>query len=323
VTTTVHRRTFLLGAAGLAGGVLAGCGASANPRPGGTGASSPSNGVSHAVPRKGGSLTFGVSGEETGFSPTTARFDGIGVMYARTVFDPLCIISNTGSVVPYLAESVVPNADHTEWTVTLRPGVVFHDGSPCDGAALLKNFEAALDSILLGLTLKPTVIGFNQVGPRTVVVHMATPWVSFPYYLAGSVGGQVAYVVAPAMLDAPNGGTDNPIGTGPFRFKEWNPNVNFTATRNERYWRPGLPYLDSITFKPIIEPQALYESIESGSVDILATSTPQLIVQLRHNSRWSYADDSTQTIGEPNINCLMLNLEREPFSDPEVRLGAC
>src|SRR6202034_2882356 len=91
------------------------------------------NGVSTATPKKGGSLVFGVDAEESGFDPTQARYDEVGVMYARTVFDPLTIVTATGGWAPYLAESVVPNSDYTSAEVTLRPLLVFHDHPPCDG----------------------------------------------------------------------------------------------------------------------------------------------------------------------------------------------
>ena len=67
------------------------------------------NGVSTKTPKKGGSLVFGVDAEEQGFDPTQARFDEVGVMYARTVFDPLTIVTANGDWAPYLAQSVVPN----------------------------------------------------------------------------------------------------------------------------------------------------------------------------------------------------------------------
>src|SRR5580704_11229784 len=115
------------------------------------------NGVSRATPKKGGTLTFGVDAEEQGFDPTQGRFDEVGVMYARTVFDPLTIVLANGAWAPYLASSVVPNSSYTTWTVTLRPNLVFHDGTPCNGAALLTNFEAHAKSLLTGIVLKPTL----------------------------------------------------------------------------------------------------------------------------------------------------------------------
>ena len=161
------------------------------------------NGVTKATPKKGGSLVFGVDAEESGFDPTTARFDEVGVMYARTVFDPLTIILANGDWAPYLAESVVPNASYTSWTITLRPNLVFHDGTPCNGAALTTNLQAQAKSLLTGVVISPTLVSITQTGPLAVTITFKSPWVPFPYYLAGGIGGQIAYVVAPVHAGQP------------------------------------------------------------------------------------------------------------------------
>ena len=88
------RRTLLAGGAAAAAG-FAGASALGLGWDGIAGATTNGpgrNGVSKATPKKGGSLVFGVDAEESGFDPTTARFDEVGVMYARTVFDPLTVI---------------------------------------------------------------------------------------------------------------------------------------------------------------------------------------------------------------------------------------
>src|ERR1700761_4549058 len=146
------RRSVLLGGAAAVAGV-AGAGALGVGLDGIAGATTNGpgrNGISKAKPKKGGSLVFGVDAEESGFDPTQARYDEVGVMYARTVFDPLTIILANGDWAPYLAESVVPNSSYTAWTITLRPNVLFHDGTPCDGAALLQNLQAQSKSLLTG-----------------------------------------------------------------------------------------------------------------------------------------------------------------------------
>ncbi len=318
-----NRRTLLVGAAataaGLAGASALGLGVAGAASTNGPGR----NGISKAKPKKGGSLVFGVDAEESGFNPTTARFDEVGVMYARTVFDPLTIINAAGTWEPYLAQSVTPNADHTAWTITVRPNVVFHDGTPCNGAALLTNFEAQKASLLLGtLILVPILDSIAQTGPNAVTLTFKSPWVSFPLYLAGGIGGQSAYMCAPSMLSAPNGGTSQPVGTGPFVFKQWAPNSHFTATANPHYWRPGLPYLDEITFKPIIDENARAEALKSGTIDIMITDTPQIITQFRGNKQYAYIDDSTHVVGEPDMNCVLLNLGAPPFNNASVRKAA-
>ena len=315
------RRTLLAGGAAAAAGFAGASALGWDELVGATTNGPGRNGVTKRTPKKGGTLVFGVDAEEQGFDPTQARFDEVGVMYARTVFDPLTIVTASGGWAPYLAESVVPNSSYTSWTVTLRPNLVFHDGTPCNGAALLTNFQAHAKSVLTGIVINPTLQSITQTGPLAVTISFKSPWVPFPYYLAGGIGGQIAYVVAPSMLANPNG-TSHPVGTGPFVFKEWIPNDHFTATANPHYWRPGLPYLSQITFKPIPDESARSEALKTGTIDLMVTDTPQIITQYRGNRSYSYIDDSTKVAGEPDMFCVQLNCLAKPFNDPNVRRAA-
>ncbi len=204
--------------------------------------------------------------------------------------------------------------------MTLRPNLLFHDGTPCDGAALLQNFKAHQASALLGPVITPILENFAQTGPLSVVANFKSPWVAFPYYLAGGIGGQIGYPVAPAMLANPNG-TMHPIGTGPFVFETWVPNDHFTATRNHNYWRSGLPHLDSITYRPIPDAQSRSDALQSGSVDIIVNVTPQVTVQYRGNRQWSYTDDSGALVGEPDVNCLLVNTAAGPLANTKLRVA--
>jgi peptide/nickel transport system substrate-binding protein len=280
------------------------------------------NGISTAKPKRGGSVVMGTTAEEQGFNPATARFDNVGDMYARCVFDPLATITTDGSWAPYLAKSIVPNAEYTSWTITLRPTVFFHDGTPCDANALLANFEAQYNAALLGLVLKPIVATYKVTGPLSVQVNLKSEWIPFPFYLCGGTGGQAAYVMAPTMISAPTGGTDNPVGTGPYKFTKWVPNTHFTAVRNDRYWRPGFPYLDQITFKPIVDYTSRAEALAAGTIDLMCTDVPQNIITYRGNKQWSYVDDSNGVPGQPTMDFFMLNVAAPPFTTATVRLAA-
>ena len=208
----------------------------------------------------------------------------------------------------------MPNSSYTTWTITLRPNVLFHDGTPCNGAALLTNLQAQAKSVLTGIIINPTLNGITQTGPLSVAISFAKPWVPFPYYLAGGIGGQIAYVVAPSMLANPNG-TSHPVGTGPFKFKEWVPNDHFTATANPHYWRPACRTSPQITYRPIPNEESRAEALKSGTINLMITDTPQMIEQFRGNRSYSYIDDSTHVAGEPDMNCIQLNCLAKPFND--------
>jgi ABC-type transport system substrate-binding protein len=321
----IDRRSFLargtatgvgIAAIGASGGLLAACSS-------GSGSSSTTgaiathpNGVSTATPKPGGALVFGVDAEEKGFSPTQGTFDEVGILYARTVFDPLMILAADSTPQPYLAQSVTPNGDYTVWTITMRPNLVFHNGSPCDAAAVAANFAAHKASALTGPAIT-TIDTVTVTSPLVVTIIMKSPWVPFDYYLTGGIGGQFAFIAEPNWLNS-NSQT-NPVGTGPFVFQEWVPNDHFTATRNPHYWRSGYPYLDSITYKPIPDPDQLLSSLTSGSVDIMHSDTPNAISTLRSDTSLGYVDDSTNVAGESDMGCLLLNLDKPPFNNLKVR----
>jgi ABC-type transport system substrate-binding protein len=311
--TQFDRRSFLAGGLALGAGAAA-LGASGEPA-GAAGTNGPGrNGITTAKPVPGGSLTFGIDTEEGGFDPTTARWDEGGFLYGRTVFDPIAIVNASGGVEPYLAQSITSNADFTSFTITLRPGIVFHDGTPLDANALYLNLEKQVTSVLTG----PAFANFKSAsvtGPLAVTITMKSSWAPFPYYLAQA---QTGYIAAPSMLNSPSG-TSHPVGTGPFVFQDWVPNTHMTATKNPHYWRKGYPYLNSITFKPIIDPGARVNALETGEIDIMHTSSPNGLLQFRGDRRWSYYDNSGQVVGQPTVQCMMLNTAAAPFNNHTLR----
>ncbi len=325
----IDRRSFLargaLGAAGVAaagvgaGGLLDAC--SSGTGSGAPKVTGPRDGITSATPKRGGSLVFGTEDEDQSFDPATGRFDETGVLYARTVFDPLTIVAEDGSIQPYLAQSVTPNEDYSVWTIGVRPGVLFHDGTPCDAAAIAGSIEHFLTGEL-GITLSPSLAKTNAISvtsPDTVTITLIQPWVPFPAYLTGGIGGQGGYIIAPAMIANKKNGGMQPIGTGPFVFEDWEPNDHFTSKRNPHYWRPGYPYLDQITYRPITDADSRASSLEAGTIDIMHTDVPEVILQFRDNDAYNYIDDSQHVVGEPDMNFLMCNLSAEPVSNLKVR----
>jgi ABC-type transport system substrate-binding protein len=318
MTQSFDRRAFLAGGLALgAGAAVSGllpdgvAGANTTNGPG-------RNGITTAKPKRGGSLTMGIDTEEGGFNPSTARWDEGGFMYGRAVFDPIAIVNAKGQVEPYLAQSITSNADFTSFTITLKNGIVFHDGTPLDGQALYKNIEAQATSALTGPAFATNIKGVSVSGPMSVTITMKSSWAPFPFYLAQA---QTGYVAAPSMLAAPDGGTAHPVGTGPFVFQDWVPNSHMTATRNKNYWRKGYPYLDAITYKPILNASSRADALETGEVDMIHTNDPNGLLLFRGNKKYSYYDNSGQVLGQPTVQCIMLNTSTAPLNNRDLRVA--
>ena len=320
----IDRRSFL--ARGLAGatGVAAGLGGASLLSACGSGPPSSQTGtrggISRATPRRGGSLTFAVEAEQSSLDPALARFDESGVNYARAVYDPLTIIAADGSVQPYLAQSVTPNPDYTVWTIKTRPGVTFHDGTPCDATAVAASMNHYIKGELGIVTMQP-VDSVVATDAQTVTVNLKQPWIPFDYYLAGGIGGGVGYVVGPSVIaQAAQGNVQIvAVGTGPFKYSAWVPNDHFSLVRNPNYWRPGLPYLDAITYRPIPDPDSRANSLLAGTVDIMHTDVATSILQFQQNPSYGFLDDLQGVIGEPDMDFIMLNLQAPPMTDIRLR----
>lgn len=265
-------------------------------------------------PVSGGKVVIGVEAENDGLDPTTANLAAVGHSYAQAVFDTLTILNADGEYVPYLAESVEPNEDYTVWTIKVRSGVTFHDGAPLNADAVIRNLEGHLDSALTGTVLS-NVESVNKIDDLTTEVRMTTPWVAFNYYLSTQIG----YVAAPSMLDDPDGSL-HPVGTGPFVFDEWVPGQRFVLTKNPDYWQEGLPYVDELEFRPIVEGQARVSALQSGEIDLLHTSGAVPAIETLR-TLGSQVQIVEVTDGPTDENMGMFNTAAEPFDNLNARLA--
>jgi peptide/nickel transport system substrate-binding protein len=259
-------------------------------------------------------LVVGADSDIDGFLPSTNHWDNTGYTYAYCVLEALTAVAADGTWRPWLARTVTPNAEHTQWTFTLRPGITFHDGSPLDAAVVVANLEQVLASALTGQALSP-ITSVKPSDDMTVVIDCNSPFVSLPYFMTSQVG----FIVGRKQLDAKN--TQVPVGTGPFRYVSWVPNDHFTVTANRSYWRKGLPYLDGITFKPIFSDQSREEALRSGGLQIMASRDPHVIKDLGDNSSFTQINTLSGQVGEPDIDFIMLNTAVAPLNDLTVREG--
>jgi peptide/nickel transport system substrate-binding protein len=259
-------------------------------------------------------LVMGVEAEVDGFDPTQNRMDVTGLTYASTVYDALATFGKDNKVHPYLAESIDHNADYTQWTVKLRPNVKFSNGDALTADDVVADWNAHLKSPLTSPAITGYLKTVTKVDNLTAAFNMAGPWVPFPNYLTGQLG----FVFSPKMLADPKGAPSHPIGTGPFILKEWVPGNHMIATKNPNYWQKGLPKLDSVELRPIVETQSRESSLRSGTIDIMHSSDVQTIKDLKGVSGIKSITD-TDIAGEQEEHFIMLNGAKAPLDDVRVR----
>ena len=288
------------------------------------------------TPQSGGSVTFALPAETSGgWCLPEGQLAISGEQVARAIYDTLTVPDVNEKYVGMLAESVTPNADSTVWTIKLRSGIKFHDGSALDATVVKNNIDAyrgayparhpLLFSFVFGHYTSPSSPGYIKatkvIDPSTVEVD-TVPWVAFPQYLYSS--GRLG-IMAQAQLDDTKSCASKLIGTGPFMIKDWKRNDHFTAVRNPNYWRKDkngvqLPYLDSITFKPIVESAQMVNGIQAGNLDLALDDGAVNIVQYRQ-----FAKDGkinlTESQKNPELSYTLFNVTKPPFDNINARLA--
>jgi ABC-type transport system substrate-binding protein len=289
----------------LVGGVVA-----AACRP--TAAPSAGVGGGTATPRSGGTVNVGVSSAQ---QIETDRINTTGASWATSlhIYDALYTQdNNTGAVGPALAEKTDISADGLTWTLTLRSGVKFHDGSDFDAAAVKTNLDIRKTHPTFGLKAQlGPVTEVAVIDPRTVQLHLSTPAASLQVILSSPAFA----MQSPAQMAKYPQAADyraNASGTGPFKLTALTPESQATVVRNDAYWGPK-PYLDSIVWKVIADPQAVVSALEAG--DAQAISVPSAEVQ-----RLSDAGKvNVVSRPSPSPTFIVLNTAKKVFADKRVR----
>jgi peptide/nickel transport system substrate-binding protein len=319
-TTATPRQWIKRAAAVVALGLVAtACGGGDDGDGGGGGGGSDEDA---GTPTPGGTVIYGLEAETAdGWCLPESQLAISGIMNANAIYDTLTLPGPDGEVEPFLAESVEPNEDSTVWTITLREGITFHDGTDLTAEVVKNNLDAyrgtyPTRSPQLTVFVFEPIESIEVVDDLTVQVNLKQPWVSFDATLWG--GGRYG-IMAQAQLDDEQNCATNLIGTGPFTFVDWVPNQRFQAEKYPDYWATDaagnqLPYLDAIEFRPIPEIETRLNSLRSGEINAMHTSDADTIVELRTMSEGDEANMyESDAFGEVSYN--MLNESQPPFDN--------
>lgn len=183
------------------------------------------------------------------------------------IFDSLLAVDNeTNKIIPALATAWEISDDGLEYTFTLREGVTFHDGSAFDANDVVATWAAGVDpaNAYAGSYDGVTV---EVIDDYTVKLITEEPNVLFIRNMAETVG---AIISDEQFAEGGNAAIEeNPIGTGPFKFVEWNKGDRIVLEANLDYWEEGKPHLAQVIFRPIPESSTRLAAIQTGEVDIV------------------------------------------------------
>jgi len=221
--------------------------------------------------------------------------------------------AQTGQVDPGTAASMT-SSDGVTWTIKLRPGIKFTDGTDYDANAIKFNWDRhgnpSNRSAQLG---NVSAMNYDVVDGLTLRTVLKAQNNQFPRLLARALG----YIASPKAINERGAGyMSNPVGAGPFMLSkpsDWTRDSQMVLSRNPSYWNRPLPYADQLVIKTVLDEDQRMNSFLQGEGNLNYTSVVQTSDRLR---KGGYPDT---TIVMNGGNDVVFNTTKAPFNDVRVR----
>src|SRR4051794_36717241 len=272
------------------------------------------------TPRRGGVLTTQLNGEQRVLNPAIRASTGVYIMTSK-IMEALVDLDAKGVPAPVLATSWDATPDGRTITFKLRDGVSWHDGKPFTSADVQYNaMELWKKQLNYGTQLQQYLEAVDTPDPLTAVFRYSRP---MPLNLLLRALCDLGYVVPRHVFEGTNvlenPANTAPIGTGPFKFVQYERGQFIVAERNPGYWRKDMPYLDRIVWRVITDKAAAAAALETGQIQLSSYNGLSLsdLDRLKDDKRFEI---STRGI-EANAfnNTLEFNTRRKELADVRVR----
>jgi len=269
-----------------------------------------------AGPDYGGTLQLADEGDSFGFDVIKARgFSSTGQIAGNLVMERLFELSRDNKLIPTLGLSAKSSGDGKIWTVKLREGVKFHDGTAFNADAVVAHWQRVLnlENRFRGRIFLSPLKSVEKTAEHEVRFLLKHAWEPFQTMVLTNKKSLASLIPSPKAVqdDIQN---RSPVGTGPFIFKEWKTGDRIVVSKNPVYRVNGKPYLDEIVIRHLPDHDTRYMALISGPVDLIATDRPSHVKKLIDDPEY------TTVIGDAGgTSILMMNIARPPLDDVRVR----
>lgn len=257
----------------------------------------------------GGTLNVGLSADPPKLDPSLSSAL-VDRQVMINMYDTLFQLSPKNTVVPDLVKSYTVSSDNLTYTLHLRTGVKFQDGTDFDAAAVKFNLERDQLSISPRHSSLSGITSIDTPDASTVVLHLQTPFSPLLNILAGRSG----MMVSPTAVNKEGAGfLNDPVGTGPFMFSERVKGDHITLVRNPHYWGKA-PTFSKVVYTIFTDPNVELANLQSGAVQIVDTLPPSQVTSMTSNSQYV-------VVNKPSLGYqgFYLNVKAAPFTNKYLR----
>ncbi len=283
--------------------MAAACGKSAG---GDAGTSSAS--TTSAVKQGGTGIVLGPTDPNT-FDPAIVFNNSeSGSALLSAVYDSLFTIGPAGQIEPRIAESFT-TTDGITWTLTLRPGVKFSDGTPFNAAAVKDEWERILQPSMESVNAQflAAVSSMTVTSDLTLVIKLKAVNYQFKQAVESTA---LTWIPSPTAVQKEGKAfATKPVGAGPFVVSSISPQVETVMKRNPDYWQKGKPYLSELIFKFNPDQQQSIEAVQAGQANV---TTPVDVVDQKSAKE---AGLDIASIPMAGIDAWFFNESRAPFNN--------
>jgi peptide/nickel transport system substrate-binding protein len=256
-------------------------------------------------------IIVGLVQEPTALDPTADATASIATTLLDNLYQGLVRLDGSGKILPSLARSWDVSPDGTLITFKLATGVKWHDGSPFTAQDVKFSYERAASA-----ETKPPNPHRDYWAPmsKVEVVDDSTVRVTLSTYSDNWLFHMAAGSAAIVSSKTAENNKTNPIGTGPFKFNNWNRGASLTLTRNEEYWGTRAPLKD-IEFRFIGDAEAMNNALKAGDIDALGqVGGPEQIKQFEQDRNFAVLKGAAA--GKMQVS---INETSGPLADKRVR----